>query len=249
MIGPISMPPLPDIVLFHADPDLRFVIQRMLELAGQIVAAPRRQTDHRDPAAILALVRRYNPPLVVYDVPLSNAGHWAAAVEARRRDERERSWLLTTADRRALAATLQEVARAELANVLEVTRDIGQLAALGRAVRGVMAEQTEISMQLDATHRIAAVSPSIERSAGYMPEDLIGQDVFDFVHPDQQELGRGFFAHVLTTPGAVAHGQFKWRERGGIWRWADARGFHAPDGPAGARVFVRFRLLPGEAPE
>jgi PAS domain S-box-containing protein len=54
----------------------------------------------------------------------------------------------------------------------------------------------------DATIRLA--SPSAERLVGYRPEELIGRNMMELVHPDDLSLALGTFSLLAAEPGASA---------------------------------------------
>jgi PAS domain S-box-containing protein len=63
------------------------------------------------------------------------------------------------------------------------------------------------------------VSPSVRRVFGYEPEELLGQSVFELMHPDDVERVRG----AMTDPGNDAHSTATWRLRhkAGHYIWVE----------------------------
>ena len=68
-------------------------------------------------------------------------------------------------------------------------------------------------------HRwIRFVSPSVERVLGYSPADLIGMDVLDLTHPDEQGILEEAFQRVLQDPWHTHRFEHRLRHHDGTWR-------------------------------
>ena len=79
------------------------------------------------------------------------------------------------------------------------------------------------------------------RILGYAGEDFAGRDLFELVHPDDQEQVRGRFAGVLRQPGRRASVRFRARCEDGSWRWLEAVGSNRLEDPALQAVVVTYR--------
>jgi PAS domain S-box-containing protein len=78
---------------------------------------------------------------------------------------------------------------------------------------------------LEADGTIRYVSPAVENMLGYLPQELIGTKVFDYVHPDDFERGSGAQTETLKTPGILPPMGFRARSADGSWRFVtNARG-------------------------
>ena len=85
-------------------------------------------------------------------------------------------------------------------------------------LRPLIENATDIITVLNADGTRRYVSPSIERLLGYTPEELIGKNVFELVHPDDAADLRRLFAAGVTHPGIVITKQFRIRAKAGSWR-------------------------------
>jgi PAS domain S-box-containing protein len=65
-------------------------------------------------------------------------------------------------------------------------------------------------------------SPAIERVLGYRAEELIGQNVFDYVHPDDLERLTGAITEGLSGLGTPLTVEFRSRHADGTWRFLEA---------------------------
>lgn len=66
------------------------------------------------------------------------------------------------------------------------------------------------------------VSPSTERMLGYKPEELIGQNSFHLIHPDDLPQVLELYRRRLRTRGVGDPIEFRFRHRDGSWRVIEA---------------------------
>ena len=71
---------------------------------------------------------------------------------------------------------------------------------------------------------ISYESPSLKRLLGYAPEELIGRNAFELIHPDDVPKARDAFAEVIRTPAVPLSIQFRFRHKDGSWRVLEATG-------------------------
>jgi len=67
-------------------------------------------------------------------------------------------------------------------------------------------------------------SLSVERILGYRAEDLVGENVFDYVHPEDLERVRRAFAEALADPNLRLSAQYRFRHKDGSWRYLESVG-------------------------
>jgi len=82
------------------------------------------------------------------------------------------------------------------------------------------------------------------RSAAFlgMPiQELLGCDVFNLVHPDDQGAVRSVFRSLLADPSEAAYIVFRGRQADGSWRWLEARATNLLRDPAVGAVVINFR--------
>jgi PAS domain S-box-containing protein len=56
-------------------------------------------------------------------------------------------------------------------------------------------------MVTGADGTIRYISPSVERVLGYQPNEMVGTNTAEYVHPDDLEKGFGALAEALSKPG------------------------------------------------
>jgi len=85
------------------------------------------------------------------------------------------------------------------------------------------------------------VSPSVERSTGYRPEELIGKSPFEIVHPDDAPVLRKLFASGIAQPNFIVTKEFRLRSKDGSWRIHEATAHNMLDDPVVAGVVINSR--------
>ena len=74
------------------------------------------------------------------------------------------------------------------------------------------------------------VSPPVERMLGFKPEQLLGSNAFELVHPDDLSKARNAFAEVLNKPGIPGPLlELRTKHHDGSWRVTEALGKCLPD--------------------
>ncbi len=107
--------------------------------------------------------------------------------------------------------------------------------------RALTQNSSDIITLLAADGTIRYQSPSIERILGYRPEEMIGDNAFDYVHPD--DLGRVemAFAEGLKDPRRRPSAEYRFRHKNGSWRWLESVGTNLLDDPGLGEYVVNSR--------
>ncbi len=95
-----------------------------------------------------------------------------------------------------------------------------------RAYFQTLIENTsDVITVVDTQGIIRYESPVVERLLGYKPQEMVGRNIFDLVHPDDLALAREVFDMALRTPKAVSPAvEFRCRHKDGSWRPLEAVG-------------------------
>lgn len=70
---------------------------------------------------------------------------------------------------------------------------------------------------LDDQHRFCYVSPSVTSLLGRTPEELIGSDAFEHLHPDDMPNSAAYWQSIVHHQRTSA--TFRYRHANGSWRW------------------------------
>jgi len=110
---------------------------------------------------------------------------------------------------------------------MDVTERKRAAEALGQSeerFRALTQNSSDIVTLLGTDGTVRYQSPSIEHILGYQPEELVGENVFDYVHPEDLGRVQGKFAEGLTEPDLRPSAQYRFRHKDGSWRYLDSVG-------------------------
>ena len=114
---------------------------------------------------------------------------------------------------------------------LSILRDVTQRKEAEQALkqreayfRALIENATDVITVVDEDGVIRDESPSIQKTLGYTPEEIVGDSFLDFVHPDDAHFVRGFLGLDENGPGLMTSIQFRFRHKDGTWRYLEAVG-------------------------
>lgn len=68
-------------------------------------------------------------------------------------------------------------------------------------------------------------SPALQRITGYSPDERVGSQVFEHVHPDDQQQVQETFSEILhSKDDEIVTDQFRYRHKDGSWIWLETKG-------------------------
>lgn len=143
-----------------------------------------------------------------------------------RRHDGEWRWLAT----RSMPFARSE--HGEVRQIFTATIDITEQKRADEAVkrseerwRSLIENSSDIISVLGTDGTILYESPSIKRILGYQPEELIGRNAFDFVHPDDVPRMLDGFARTLKRGEEVTEDlSCRMRHKNGSWRTIEGVG-------------------------
>ena len=110
---------------------------------------------------------------------------------------------------------------------MDVTERKRAAEALGKSeerFRALTQNSSDIVTLLGTDGTVRYQSPSIEHILGYRPEELVGENIFDYVHPEDVERAQGKFAEGLAEPDLHPSAQYRFRHKDGSWRHLESVG-------------------------
>jgi PAS domain S-box-containing protein len=88
---------------------------------------------------------------------------------------------------------------------------------------------------------IGYISPSCKRVLGFLPGEVVGRNVLDFVHPEDRALVEEAIAQSFARPGTAHSYVARVRARSGRWRLLESIGSVRADPQEGLRAVVNSR--------
>jgi len=103
----------------------------------------------------------------------------------------------------------------------------------------------DIITVVDEFGTIVYKSPSTEQHLGYRPDELIGRNLFEFVHSDDIPRVRTAFDDSRRNDTASAPIEHRLRHMDGLWRTFESVGRFQPDGAGGRIGIIHSRDVSG----
>ena len=110
-----------------------------------------------------------------------------------------------------------------------------------RWLRSLIQHAYDVMGVLEADGTVRYVSPAVRRMLGYSPEEVIGTEVFNYVHPDDFEKTLGALAETLKTPRILPAMEFRARCANGSWRHVEVVRSNRLNDPNIAGVVINVR--------
>jgi nitrogen fixation negative regulator NifL len=107
--------------------------------------------------------------------------------------------------------------------------------------RSLIENASDIITILEPNGIIRYESPSIERILGYKPEELVGSNAFEFVHPDDVARVQQIFRNVLKQADRTDSDVFRVCHKDGSWRMFEGIARNLLHDPAIRAVIVNSR--------
>jgi len=94
-------------------------------------------------------------------------------------------------------------------------------------------------LEEDATMKYQ--SPSIERILGYDPEENLGDNAFEWMHPDDRVEMAELFAESVGSDEPIRTGEYRLKHKDGSWRYMESIGIDRREDPAVGGIVINSR--------
>jgi PAS domain S-box-containing protein len=107
--------------------------------------------------------------------------------------------------------------------------------------RALIAHSLDAIALVEPDGTVSYVSPSIVRVLGYTPEEFVGLDAFQAVHPDDRESAKRQFSHLMQQPGGSQMVLNRARHKDGSWHWIETVATNQLENPGLGAIVANFR--------
>ncbi len=108
-------------------------------------------------------------------------------------------------------------------------------------LRALIENATDVITVLNRDGKRRYVSPSVERSIGFRPEELVGHSPLEIVHPDDAAALQDFFARGRAQPEQILTHEFRLKSKDGVWRIQEVTARNLLDDPVVAGIVINAR--------
>ncbi len=84
-------------------------------------------------------------------------------------------------------------------------------------------------------------NPTVNSILGYMPNQFVGHNIFELMHPNDQALIRDLYAQVVQSAGSIQEGEFRLLHADGTWRWIESSAKNLLDKPGVQAIVLNYR--------
>lgn len=105
--------------------------------------------------------------------------------------------------------------------------------------RSLIENAMDIITVLDRQGIIRYASPSVRKILGYGPEELLGKNILDFIHPE--DVGDARYVFLEAVVKAELSTEFRFHHKNGQWRDLEAIGKILPEDSGEVRTIVNSR--------
>jgi PAS domain S-box-containing protein len=107
--------------------------------------------------------------------------------------------------------------------------------------RALVEKSPDVIFLMNAAGEMFYTSPSTAKVFGYRPEELVGRNTFELIHPQDRDLSQQAFREVLATPPGPRHLQARFLQKNGEWCWVESTLSNFLDEPRVAAIVANFR--------
>jgi PAS domain S-box-containing protein len=112
-----------------------------------------------------------------------------------------------------------------------------------RHFRTLVEESTDVILVVDGFAEISFATPSAQHVLGRTPEELVGTNGLDPIHPDDRDRAAALFGDLVENPGERRSVVFRYRRPDDTYIWAEARGRNLLDDPVVSGIVIYARDL------
>ena len=111
----------------------------------------------------------------------------------------------------------------------------------GELHRKLVEEFADIATIIDSDGTITYVSPSVTRTLGYEPEELVGEVGYEYQHPDDRDAVADAIESLQANPDPTEIIETRFRRADGSWCWIEATLQNRFDDPDISGILVNSR--------
>jgi PAS domain S-box-containing protein len=127
-----------------------------------------------------------------------------------------------------------------------ICRDLTDQREQERRTRRFIEESVDVVSVLESDATLEYVSPAVKRVLNYETDEIAGENLFDFVHPDEREEAMNAFFSTEASLGSQSQVECRVRTSDGSWRTLDIRMFNYTDDAAIGGILLYLRDITQE---
>ena len=106
-----------------------------------------------------------------------------------------------------------------------------------------VSNSAEVISLISPAGEVLYASASSAKVLGYLPEELVGRNTLDLIHPDDRDHSRHALGVVIARPPDPRQVEVRVRRKDGKWCWVESTIFNLLDEPRIGAIIVNFREI------
>jgi PAS domain S-box-containing protein len=94
---------------------------------------------------------------------------------------------------------------------------------------------------LTASGEMLYASPSTRRIMGHVGDEILAQNAFALMHPEDLPQIIGQLQGLITRPEATINVEFRYQHKDGSWRWLECTGTNLLEAPSVGAIVINYR--------
>lgn len=114
-----------------------------------------------------------------------------------------------------------------------VLRDITDQRKHEKLFEAFVEETNDVISVIDSEGTVQYMGPSVKHVLGYSPDTIIGENIWDYIHPDdREEVKSTFSSFISSTTDNLDNIEYRARHTNGSWKWMEMNGSDQSNCPA-----------------
>lgn len=109
--------------------------------------------------------------------------------------------------------------------------------------RSLIENSSDILHVIDSEGTITYCSFSVRRVLGYQPEEMVGKQIIEYIHPEDDFRARSIFFSQLNIDGKVSPIEVRMLHKDGHWEYLEATGSNLLEDPAVKGIVITSREI------
>ncbi len=122
-----------------------------------------------------------------------------------------------------------------------IHRDTAALSKSEERFRALIENSTDAIALVNKPGLILYESPTVTRVLGYLPEEIVGHNVSEFLHPDDLRIASRTFEQVMQESHKPITAQVRYKNKKGSWLWMESTSTNLLDDPAVQAIVINYR--------
>ena len=113
----------------------------------------------------------------------------------------------------------------EIIGLVGIGRDISQRREREQRFQALVEKSNDSISVVDADGRFQYQSPSIEHILGYDHDEVVGNSVWEYIHPDDHDAVQHWFESLQNDGASTEPVEYRAQHADGSWQWMEASGY------------------------